>query len=82
MWRMEGGMRRSADYGRELLRGGKKPRYCLACDAPILRKRQLIAMLDGEKPRSAKAAHKLIAFAAAQLDGYCGRKCRRQARQD
>jgi hypothetical protein len=81
MRRMEGRMRRSPDYARELFNDGKKARYCLGCAAPILRKRALIELLDGDRPKSAKAAHKLIAFTAAQLDGYCGRKCRRLARK-
>lgn len=74
-------MRRSGDYTRELVGGAKKLRECQQCHAPILRKKALIEMLDDEKPKSAKAAHKLLAFAAAQLDGYCGRKCRKQARR-
>ena len=74
-------MRRSAEYARELTRASKKTRACEHCRAPILRKKELISLLDDEKPKSAKAAHKLLAFAAAQLDGYCGRKCRKLARR-
>ncbi len=78
---MDQQMRRSADYARELVRGSKKLRFCEHCRAPILRKKQLIELLDEEKPKSAKAANKLIACAAAQLDGYCCRKCRKLARR-
>jgi hypothetical protein len=79
---MEAGMRRSADYALELGRSAKKLRRCPRCDSPILRKRELVGMLDDERPKSAKAAHKLLAFTAAQLDGYCSRKCRKLARRD
>jgi hypothetical protein len=74
-------MRRSEDYARALVRETKKLRRCQQCDAPILRKRDLIELLDEEKPKSTKGAHKLLAFTAAQLDGYCGRKCRKVARR-
>jgi hypothetical protein len=78
---MNGEMRRSEEYARELVRATKKLRHCLQCHEPILRKKDLILMLDDEKPKSTKAAHKLLAFAAAQLDGYCSRKCRKLARR-
>ena len=45
------------------------------------RSTKLSKLLDDEKPKSAKQAQKLLAFAAAQLDGYCGRKCRKLARR-
>jgi hypothetical protein len=73
-------LRRSADYAAQLARAVKKARLCRECGAPILRKRELIELLD-ERSRSAKAAHKLLAFTAAQLDGFFGRKCRKQARR-
>jgi hypothetical protein len=70
---MDTGMRRSGDYARDLLGGHKKLRLCLHCRTPVLRKKDLIEVLDEEKTKSAKAAQKLLAFAAAQLDGYCSR---------
>lgn len=73
-------LRRSADYARDLVRSSrKKTRECEVCQAPILRKKELIALLD-EKPKSAKAAQKLLGFTAAQLDGFCSKKCRKQAK--
>jgi hypothetical protein len=78
---MDGGMRRSGEYARDLLGVHKKLRLCLHCQAPILRKKDLIEVLDEKKTKSAKAAQKLLAFAAAQLDGDCSRKCRKQARR-
>jgi hypothetical protein len=78
---MDDGMRRSGEYARDLFQGHKKLRLCLRCQTPILRKKDLIEVLDEKKAKSAKAAHKLLAFTAAQLDGYCSRKCRKQARR-
>jgi hypothetical protein len=72
-------MKRSADYARELVSAGKK-RLCDACGSPILKKRELLALLDEKKPKSTKAALKLLALVAAQLDGYCTRKCRKSSR--
>jgi excinuclease UvrABC ATPase subunit len=69
-------MRRSGEYVQQWIRDKKKNRGCKVCGGERLRKKELIAILDGAPRKDPKAQRKVLRLAAASLGGYCSVKCR------